>query len=122
MNHYISLFLIIIFFTILFYTINKNKNLIISYQTIKQNKLKNYDLKKLNNEYERENCDDYCSRDICADYDVKLNNYKKCLECQKKFKCYNVFTDECENCISFGIGQCMTPVNPKYNLCKISND
>ena len=121
MNLDISIILIFIFFLLLFYYINLNKNNIISYQTIKQYKntgINNKELNEIKNKYKRTTCNDYCSKYICDKYNIKLNNYKNCLKCQKKFKCYNVFTNKCENCISFGIGQCKLPNNPKNNLCK----
>lgn len=114
----VSFFLIFLFLTFLFYFIYKNKNNIISYQTIKKINQKNFDLNSLNKIYKRDGCNDYCSSQKCNNYEIDLYNYKKCLECQKKFKCYNSFTGNCETCMSFGIGQCKTPINPKYNLCK----
>ena len=113
--------LILLFIGLLFYYINSNKNKIISYQTIKQFKImgmNNNQLNNLKNKYKRSNCNDYCSPELCNKYQIELNNYKKCLKCQKEFKCYNVYTDKCENCISLGIGQCNMPINPKNNLCK----
>lgn len=115
---YISIILIILFFTLLFYYIYKNRNKVISYQIIKDNYVKkDYDLKNLNNKYKRYDCDDYCSARICKNYKIDKENYLKCLNCQAKFQCYNSNTDKCENCFSLGIGQCITPIDPKYNLC-----
>ena len=119
MNIYtiVSIFLIILFFCLLFYYIYENQNKIISYQTTKQKKEKDYDLSKLK-KYKKTTCNDYCSNNLCDHYHTELYNYKKCLNCQKDFKCYNVFTNNCENCISFGINQCKMPLNPKNNFCK----
>lgn len=113
----IGVFLIILFFILIFYFINKNNNKIISYQTIKQNYKSDFDLSNVNKKYKKYNCNDYCSNEICNNYDTDLNNFRKCIECQKKLKCYNIFTNSCEPCITFGIGQCKKPINPKYNLC-----
>ena len=117
----ISYILIFLFLGLLFYYINSNKNNIISYQTIKQfkgNGINKKELNEINNKYKRNSCNDYCSSELCDKYNIELNNFKNCLKCQKEFKCYNVFTNQCENCISFGIGQCKIPINPKNNLCK----
>lgn len=114
----IGVFLIILFFILIFYFIKKNNNKIISYQTIKQNYKTDLDLTNLNNKYKRTNCNDYCSKDKCNNYEIDLNNFKKCVDCQRNFKCYNLFSDKCEPCITFGLGQCKKPINPKYNLCK----
>ena len=115
---YISIFLVFIFFVCLFYYIYKNKNNIVSYQTIKSPYKIDFDINKLNKSYHRNSCDDYCSKDLCNNYDIDLNNYIKCLECQKKLKCYNKLTNNCDFCFTFGIGQCKTPINPKNNLCR----
>lgn len=117
-HHLITIILILLFLFSLFYFIYVNKNVIIGYQTIKDYKKADYDLSTLDNLYKRKTCDDYCSKKLCNNYENNLKNYKKCLDCQKKFQCYNSFTDKCEFCFSFGINQCKTPINPKNNLCQ----
>ena len=114
----ISIILIFLFFILLIYYIYLNKNYIIGYQTIKDYNSIDFNLNNLNNKYKRKSCDDYCSKEICNNFNIDVNNYKKCLNCQGKFKCYNSYTDSCDYCLSLGINQCKTPINPKYNLCK----
>lgn len=114
----ITILLIILFFSLLFYYIYLNQNKIISYQTIKQQNEIDFNLNDLNKKYHRSNCRDYCSENLCNNYDIDLVNYKKCLNCQKKFSCYNGYTDKCDFCLSMGIGQCKLPINPKNNFCK----
>lgn len=116
-HHLISIVLVVIFLFSFFYYLYKNKNSIIGYQTIKNFDKHDADLTKLDNLYKRKTCNDYCSSGICNNYEIKLNNYKKCLNCQKKFQCYNSFTDKCEFCFSFGINQCNAPENPINTLC-----
>ena len=117
-HHLITIVLIIIFLFSLSYYLYFNKNKIIGYQTIKSFEKQDADLSNLDDLYKRKTCNDYCSKNLCNNYEIKLNNYRKCLNCQKNFKCYNPFTNSCEFCFSFGINQCKTPINPKNNLCK----
>jgi hypothetical protein len=116
-HHLVTIVLIIIFIFSLIYYLYFNKNTIIGYQTIKNFEKQNADLSKLDDLYKRKTCDDYCSTDICNNYKIKLNNHKECLNCQKKFQCYNPFTNQCEFCLSLGINQCDTPINPINTLC-----
>ena len=115
MNYnYVSIILIIIFFTSLFYFIYFNKNNIISYQTIKDFKKSDFLNKKF---CKRKNCNDYCSKESCDRYHVKLNHYINCLKCQKKLSCYDNLNSECYPCLKFGFNQCIKPINPKNTYC-----
>ncbi len=120
MNYYNSLtiLLFILFLISLFYYTYKNKNTIIRYQTVKEYNDEDYNISSLDNLYKRKTCDDYCSKNMCDYYEQKLDNYKKCSNCQTKLSCFNPVTNECESCLSFGINQCIIPTNPKDNLCK----
>lgn len=113
----ISILLIFLFFALLIYYIYVNKNHIIGYQTIKDYNSIDYNMTKLNNKYKRKSCDDYCSKELCNNFNIDIDNYKKCLNCQGKFKCHNQNTDKCEYCLSFGFNQCTKPINPKNNMC-----
>ena len=110
--------LFILFFMIFAYHVILSKNTVVGYQTIKEYNDIDYDLTKLNEKYHRKTCDDYCDLDICNQYEIDLDKYKKCLSCNRHFKCHNVFTDTCESCISLGINQCKMPINPKNKFCK----
>ena len=92
--------LTILFFMIFCYQILINKNKIIGYQTIKDYNEVDYDL--------------------CNQYEIQMDKFKKCMSCSNKLKCHNIFTNTCENCISMGIGQCKMPINPRNNFCKNS--
>ena len=112
--------LTILFFMIFCYQILINKNKIIGYQTIKDYNEVDYDLSEINKKYHRNNCDDYCDLDLCNQYEIQMDKFKKCMSCSNKLKCHNIFTNTCENCISMGIGQCKMPINPRNNFCKNS--
>jgi len=113
----ISIILIVLFFVLLFYYLYQNKNKIIGYQTIKDYTKPDYNFTKMNKIYKRNSCNDYCSKELCDNYDIDLQNYKKCLNCQGQFKCFNSYNNKCEFCYSFGLNQCKTPINPKNNIC-----
>lgn len=117
-HHFISIILIVLFLFSFVYYLYFNKNKIIGYQTIKNFEKQDADFTELDKLFKRKTCDDYCSRDVCTKYETELNNYKKCLTCQKNLKCFNPLTNQCEFCFSFGINQCKSPLNPKNNLCK----
>jgi hypothetical protein len=120
MDYYnlLTILLFILFLFSLFYYIYKNKNTIIRYQTVKEYIDEDYNISSLDKLYKRKSCNDYCSKNMCDNYYQKLDYYKKCNNCQKKFKCFNHLTNECDLCLSFGINQCISPINPKDNLCK----
>ena len=112
--------LILLFIMIFSYQILNNHNKIIGYQTIKDFNESDFNMIHLNKKYHRSTCDDYCDSDICNDYDIQMDKFHSCVSCSKKLKCYNVFTNTCENCISLGMGQCNMPINPRNNFCKNS--
>ena len=112
--------LIILFLMVFCYQVLIQKNKIIGYQTIKNYNDADYDLNDINNKYHRNSCDDYCHLDICNQYEIQMENFKKCVSCSKKLKCHNIFTDTCENCLSMGLGSCKMPLNPRNNFCKNS--
>jgi hypothetical protein len=109
-----GLLLCIIFMMFIFLRVFFQSNHIIGYQTIQNPNEVDYDVSPIKND-----CRQFCQKEICDHYETELEDYKDCIQCKKKFQCYNVFTNQCENCISLGLQKCTFPIDPKNNFCNI---
>lgn len=116
--HFIGVILCILFFTLFFYYFLNYQNEIIGYQVILNNEDKDYNLNPLENKLKRKKCSQFCNKPLCNQYNNKLENYKKCLNCARHFKCYDIINDTCSSCFSMGIDQCKLPIDPKNEFCK----
>ena len=116
--YFIGTLISILFFIIFTIYFTHYQNKIIGYQIIYKSKDIDYDLNSLEKDLKRKNCNDYCDKSLCDQYNNKLEVYKKCIQCTRQFKCYNSINNRCKTCFSMGINQCHLPIDPKNNFCR----
>ena len=105
---------IIVFLIILFYFLINNKNKIVRYTVIKT---------PIEEDYQLEESNINCGNKMDCLYNKQKNLYNTCIDCKKKFMCFDEKEYKCKFCL-FNKNSCNKygcfngpPINPNKNNC-----